>query len=187
MRMRPVVVGVLAVGLLTTSACSSDPPATREVAAGSSTSAQPDVSATTQRPSGPVPPILSFTADALNGTRFDAASLAGRPVLLWFWAPWCATCAGQAASVSDVSAKYKEKLGILGVAGLGDKAAMDKFVAELEVAGVTHVNDKTGGIWKRFSVAEQSTYVMLDASGKMVHRGWLDDVEFNKKIAALTA
>ena len=35
------------------------------------------------QPSGP----LSFTAELLGGGQLDGSSLAGRAVLLWFWAP----------------------------------------------------------------------------------------------------
>jgi thiol-disulfide isomerase/thioredoxin len=36
-----------------------------------------------------VPQTLAFTAHTVGGKRFDAASLAGKPVVLWFWAAWC--------------------------------------------------------------------------------------------------
>lgn len=35
-----------------------------------------------------VPEVLAFTATLVGGGSFDAASLAGRPALLWFWAPF---------------------------------------------------------------------------------------------------
>jgi cytochrome oxidase Cu insertion factor (SCO1/SenC/PrrC family) len=31
---------------------------------------------------------LDFTASTLDGTTLDAATLAGKPVVLWFWAPF---------------------------------------------------------------------------------------------------
>jgi thiol-disulfide isomerase/thioredoxin len=134
-----------------------------------------------------VPKVLSFSAETLQGRRYEAAALAGRPAVLWFWAPWCATCAGQAASITEVAEQYGDRLGVLGVAGLGDKKAMDEFVTDLEVGGVTHLNDKAGAVWRRFSVTEQSTYVLIDRDGRLVHRGWLDSVEFTERVAALVA
>ncbi len=35
-----------------------------------------------------VPAALQFSAPLVGGGDLEAASLAGRPVLLWFWAPW---------------------------------------------------------------------------------------------------
>lgn len=34
------------------------------------------------------PEALQFSAPLVGGGQIELASLAGRPVLLWFWAPW---------------------------------------------------------------------------------------------------
>jgi hypothetical protein len=34
------------------------------------------------------PDALAFSAPLIGGGDIEMASLAGRPVLLWFWAPW---------------------------------------------------------------------------------------------------
>ena len=33
------------------------------------------------------PDVLQFTATLADGGEFDGTSLAGRPAVLWFWAP----------------------------------------------------------------------------------------------------
>jgi thiol-disulfide isomerase/thioredoxin len=138
------------------------------------------------RAARPVPPILTFAAKTLEGRRYEAATLAGRPAVLWFWAPWCATCAGPGPTVAEVAQQYGDRLGVLGVAGLGDIAAMRGFVADTETGGVTHLNDRTGAVWRRFEVTEQSTFVLIDKSGRVVHTGWLDSVDFAQRVAAMT-
>jgi hypothetical protein len=35
-----------------------------------------------------VPEALGFTASLVGGGDIELTTLAGRPVLLWFWAPW---------------------------------------------------------------------------------------------------
>jgi hypothetical protein len=35
-----------------------------------------------------VPAALDFTAPLLGGGEIEMGQFAGRPVLLWFWAPW---------------------------------------------------------------------------------------------------
>ncbi len=36
----------------------------------------------------PTTTSLDFTGDTVDGAAFDAAELAGAPVVLWFWAPF---------------------------------------------------------------------------------------------------
>jgi thiol-disulfide isomerase/thioredoxin len=132
-----------------------------------------------------VPETLTFTGTTLDGKPFDAASLAGRPTVLWFWAPWCATCFGQAASVSDMQDEFGTKVNLLGVAGLGDAKEMKEFVADGQVGDVTHLNDQAGAVWKKFKISEQSTYVFLDRDGKVLSKGWMDSVDFEGKVAEL--
>jgi len=194
MRTRGAPVAVLAAALLMLAGCAPTPGTATEpvgdagAAAGQS---RPAAGKTGEPADGradlPVPKVLSFTADTLDGRRYEAAALAGRPALLWFWAPWCATCAGQAPTVSELAGRYSDRLAVLGVAGLGDKAAMDEFVTDLEVGAVTHLNDQAGSVWRRFKVTEQSTFVLINRDGKVVHKGWLDSVDVTERVAALVA
>ncbi|MEV6300316.1 redoxin domain-containing protein [Actinoplanes sp. NPDC051861] len=133
------------------------------------------------------PVALTFTGKTLDGAAFDAASLAGKPALLWFWAPWCATCASEAQSVGDIYDEYADRLGILGVGGLGTTDAMHEFVRDLEVEKVPHLADTPGKIWQRFGIAQQSWYVLIDPEGTIVYRGYLDDLELNKRVKEITA
>ncbi|WP_306827000.1 redoxin family protein [Catenuloplanes nepalensis] len=171
--------------LLALSACVSPPESWVPAAAPSaappvSSSAAPPVSSSAAssapEPTGPVPELLKFTGTTLDGESFDGTSLAHRPAVLWFWAPWCATCAGQGWTVAKQAPRYAGRVPIIGVAGLStDTGAMNKFVADYEVGGVPQINDGAGELWKRFEVTRQSYFVMIDASGEVVHKGWLDD------------
>jgi thiol-disulfide isomerase/thioredoxin len=132
-----------------------------------------------------VPASLKFTGTTLDGKPFDGASMAGHPVVLWFWAPWCATCAGEAPTVADAANQYKGKVDILGVAGMGPESDMHQFVTEQEVGNITHLADNAGVVWKRFGITEQSLYVMLDRTGKVVVKGFMDDQVFGKWMAKI--
>lgn len=136
-------------------------------------------------PAVPVPDTLAFTARTLDGAAFSGAGLAGRPVVLWFWAPWCATCASQAWTVAEVAPRYRETVPIVGVAGLGEQRAMKDFVTEFELAGTPQLDDRAGALWRRFEVVEQSTFVIIDRSGKVVHRGFLDGADLTRRVTAL--
>ncbi|WP_306213949.1 TlpA family protein disulfide reductase [Actinoplanes sp. RD1] len=133
------------------------------------------------------PRLLAFTGRTLDGTAYDAATLAGKPTILWFWAPWCATCASEAMSIADLHDEYGDRLNILGIAGLGGNAEMHEFVSDLEVGKVTHLDDEAGDIWRRFGITEQSTYVILDRDGRQVVASYLDDLQLTRQVRALVA
>ncbi|MGV9766106.1 TlpA family protein disulfide reductase [Micromonospora tulbaghiae] len=132
-----------------------------------------------------VPATLSFTGKTLDGTAFDAAALAGRPVVLWFWAPWCATCASQAWTVAEIAPAYRDTVPIVGVAGLGEQKAMKSFVTEFDLGGTTQIDDRAGALWRRFKVTEQSTFVVLDRTGRVVHQGFLDGEALTRQVETL--
>ena len=132
-----------------------------------------------------VPATLRFTGKTLDGADFDAAGMAGRPTILWFWAPWCATCASQAGSVTSVLQEYGDRLGILGIAGMGGNKEMHEFVSDLEVGGVRHLDDQAGVVWRKFGITEQSTYVLVDAAGRAVTTSYLDDQQLSAEVKTL--
>jgi peroxiredoxin len=158
----------------------ADAPASSTPAA-SSTDAGPATSAT-----GTVPSTLAFTARTVGGADFDGATLAGRPTVLWFWAPWCPTCAGQAAGVKSTAEQLAGKVNVVGVGGLDDEAAMTRFIGQWKLDGVPHLSDEAGVVWKKFGVTSQSTFVLLDSRGAVVHKGVLKGDDLLGRAGALT-
>jgi thiol-disulfide isomerase/thioredoxin len=156
---------MLAAGLIALTGCASSPSA----------------------PAAAVPDTLNFTGKTLDGATFDASTLAGRPALIWFWAPWCATCASEAQSINDLKDEYGDRLAIIGIAGMGTNTDMHRFVADLDVTTVPNLDDQAGVLWRRFGVTEQSTYVVIDRSGTVVATGYLDDLQLTDKVKSLVA
>lgn len=176
--------------VLALSACGNDPEVT--------TGATPTPSATTPDPSplpqdgatrtpapepGPVPEILDFRATTVEGEPFDARTLAGRPVLVWFWAPWCAVCRSQ---IDDVRAYAENQdLAVVGIGSLDSSEAIAGFADD--VPGVTHLSDEDGAVWKRFGITEQSSFVVLDADGtEVIRTGYSDDDGVAEAVADVT-
>ncbi|MGI5523138.1 TlpA family protein disulfide reductase [Micromonospora sp. CA-259024] len=181
---------VLTAALLATVSCTgtATPAPAAAGTAPATASAAPATATPTGSPSAapvPVPDVLRFTGTTLTGATFDAAQLAGRPVVLWFWAPWCATCASQAWTVAEIAPRYRDTVPIVGVAGLGGRKAMKEFVTEFDLAGMPQIEDGKGALWKRFEVTEQSIFVIIDRDGTIVHRGFLDGEALTAKVAAL--
>ncbi|MEU4369261.1 TlpA family protein disulfide reductase [Micromonospora chersina] len=186
---RLVTAAVLAATLPGAASCAVGPERATPVGvvAAASPAAAPAGSGSPAAPVVPdrVPETLSFTAKTLDGTAFSAAALAGKPVVLWFWAPWCATCASQAWTVAEIAPKYRDTVPIVGVAGLGEQKAMKEFVTEFDLAGTPQLDDRSGTLWRRFEVVEQSTFVIVDRDGRVVHQGFLDGESLTRQVDAL--
>lgn len=137
---------------------------------------------------GQVPASLAFTGTTLAGAPFDAAALAGRPVALWFWAPWCPRCRAAAPAVARVADRMEGKATVLGVAGLSDDVgSMRSFVSTTGTQGLTHLSDGAGQVWRKFGVTSQETFVLLGADGSVAYRGALDEDALGRRLAALAA
>lgn len=124
------------------------------------------------------PELLDFTSTTVDGDAFEGASLAGKPTVLWFWAPWCPTCRGQIPQVEQLASDHAGDLNVIGIGSLDSAEAISDFAGDVE--GVTHLEDVEGELWKRFEVAEQSSFVVLDADGTVTFEagyGGSDDLD----------
>ena len=109
---------------------------------------------------------LDFTAATVSGGELDLATLAGEPVVLWFWAPWCTVCRGEAPDVSEVAGELDD-VTFIGVAGRGEVDAMQGFVSDTKVTGFEHLADEDGSIWSRFGVASQPSFAFVSPDGSV--------------------
>lgn len=131
-----------------------------------------------------VPANVRFSGTTVDGKAFDGASLQGKPVLIWFWAPWCPTCHSQIPQVQRLAKQYDGQLSVIGVGSLDDTAAIKRFAAQ--VPGVTHLIDERGTVWKHFGVVEQSSFVLLDWRGEIKFRtGYGGSEALPDKVAAV--
>jgi thiol-disulfide isomerase/thioredoxin len=140
--------------------------ASSPVAPSTSTPSETGTEASSADPGGaeaPVPESLRFRAETVTGEPFEGAALAGRPVLLWFWAPWCPTCRSQIPQVQEIATRFGDDVHVVGVGSLDDAEAIEGFARE--VPGPTHLTDVDGTVWRHFGVVEQSSFVLLDADG----------------------
>lgn len=143
----------------------------------------PSQTSTASAPAAQVPEILKFTATTVDGKPFDGASVAGKPTVFWFWAAWCPKCKGDAAQVRDLAKLMAGRVNVVGVAGLGSgEQGMKNFVDGYQLTAFPQIADDSGDVWKRFKVPSQHYYVVLDASGKEIHRGPLTVAQLAEKL-----
>jgi thiol-disulfide isomerase/thioredoxin len=169
---------VLAAGVVLLAGCGGDAATTGAPAVTTSpaTSPAPPPSAAstsrpaTQAPSKPAttkPRTVELAGATVAGGSFDAAdTLAGKPAVLWFWAPWCTVCRREAPDVAKVAKDLDGRVTFVGVAGRGPVKDMKRFVDDTGVGGFEHVVDDDGSRWTRFEVSYQPAYVFVDAQGR---------------------
>lgn len=171
----PVLPALLAATALTLSGCGAQGNAPSSGATGTAGPTSASSSAAAQAGSGTatVPEALRFTGTTVDDQPFDAATLAGKPTVLWFWAPWCPTCKAQGPETAKVAAQFRGEANVIGVAGLDKPQAMKDFVTDTKVGAFPNLSDEAGDIWKKFKITQQSVYVILDKDGKTVFTGSL--------------
>ena len=133
----------------------------------------------------PVSKTYAFTAETVAGEAFDGATLAGKPTVLWFWAPWCPTCRAQIDGVSTLAQANAGSVNVVGVGGLDESAAIGDFAEDVPAQEVVQLSDPDGSVWRHFEITTQSSYVVLDADGTTVASGYLDDDELVDVVADL--
>jgi thiol-disulfide isomerase/thioredoxin len=128
---------------------------------------------------------LTFTATTVDGADFAAADLAGRPTVLWFWAPWCPTCVSQSPQVLALAEEHGDAVNVVGVAGLDGQEAMADFIEMTDTGGLTHLDDEEGAVWRQFGITAQSTFAVLDENGVVTYTGYLEADELADRVAEL--
>lgn len=171
--------------VLSLGACSAAPPA--------STSAPPAPAPQVSTLAAPAdvapgrPADLGWTATTVTGQPFDATSLKGRPVVLWFWADWCPICSSQISTVKKLVATYGKRVSVVGVGGL-DSSERTRSGEEV-LDGVTSLDDsRFGDVWRRFGVQEQAVFIVVDADGTITYNSTSDPERWTKvtsKVAAV--
>jgi thiol-disulfide isomerase/thioredoxin len=107
----------------------------------------------------------AFTAATLGGEDLDSGSFEGKDTVLWFWAPWCTVCRGEAPNVNAAAAALDGEVQVVGVAGRGQVSEMEDFVSDTDTGGLTHVIDESGEIWSSYEVVSQPTFAFIDDDG----------------------
>ncbi|MDE3724016.1 redoxin domain-containing protein [Nocardiopsis sp. N85] len=109
--------------------------------------------------------LPAFDAPTLDGQDLASTTLAGEPVVLWFWAPWCSVCRGEAGGVAEAAERYEGQVDFVGVAGLGEVEDMRAFTSDTDTDHMTHIIDEDGGIWSDFGVVGQPAFAFVNADG----------------------
>lgn len=106
-----------------------------------------------------------FSITRPDGTSVTLESLAGKVVLIDFWATWCGPCARDLDYVQSIAEEFdKDNFVLLGISTDEDEAKWKNHVAENRMIGI-QVRDTKHGVNDLFNVSGIPTYIILDGSG----------------------
>lgn len=118
--------------------------------------------------SGPLAPALH--AATLGGGDYDLAGTGGRPVLIYFWAPWCKFCAASADNLVRLRhLRDESSLEILTVVlDWQNLAEVRDYVARHELNLPVLLGD--GRVARAWHVQAFPTYYVLDSEHRIRRR-----------------
>lgn len=112
------------------------------------------------------PPITGTTFD---GQPFDLTDLRGDPVVINFWATWCAPCRAEIPELQTLYATYAaDGLHIVGVNLGEDDAAIQSWVDGFGM-GFTIVPDRERRVETRYRLRGQPSSYVVAPSGIITH------------------
>jgi cytochrome c biogenesis protein CcmG, thiol:disulfide interchange protein DsbE len=106
-----------------------------------------------------------FTLPALDGRMVSLRQLRGRPVLVSFFATWCAPCVEEAPSLETLARRLMDKATVLIVSVDEDLDALKKFYAQ--GTATTVVRDESRKVPESFGTSKFPESFLLDAGGKV--------------------
>jgi len=115
-------------------------------------------------------PLPARTLEGFGaGAPVDLAAYRGRPLVVNFWATWCAPCVDEMPAFQQVFTEVGDEVAFLGVDVADGARAAEPFVAELGISyDLARDPDRTFA--QEVGVFAMPTTLFVDAEGTIVHR-----------------
>ncbi len=115
--------------------------------------------------------VPEATLGALDGTEAKLSDFRGEPVVLNFWATWCAPCREEMPSLDRLQAEMGDRLEVVTVAtGRNSPAGIRRFFQEEGIEHLPMLTDPKQELARGMSVLGLPVTVILDADGREIAR-----------------
>jgi thiol-disulfide isomerase/thioredoxin len=105
-----------------------------------------------------------WTLEDLAGRPVSLAELRGRPVVIDFWATWCAPCEFQIPVLNQLEERYGERVEVIGIAvDVGGREVVAPFAAERGIGYRVVLGDE--GLAQRYGALGFPTLYVIRADG----------------------
>ncbi|HEU4428876.1 MAG TPA: TlpA disulfide reductase family protein [Myxococcota bacterium] len=130
-------------------------------------------------------PAPDFTLEALAGEPVTLSALRGKPVLVDFWATWCAPCEATIPVLVAFRKKYAERVHVLGVSVDWDRDAVAPFAEQHRMNYPVLFGDESLAL--AYGAPGFPTLFVVDAEGRIAdaHVGVMTLPELEASVAPL--
>jgi thiol-disulfide isomerase/thioredoxin len=117
---------------------------------------------------------MEIRGTLLNGKPFDQKSLAGKVVLVDFWATWCGPCVAEIPNVLEQYEKYhKDGFEVVGISLDQEREALEKFVEEQKLPWPILFEEPKGDGWQHplatfYGISGIPTVVLIGRDGNVI-------------------
>ncbi|HEY7269088.1 MAG TPA: TlpA disulfide reductase family protein, partial [Dehalococcoidia bacterium] len=112
---------------------------------------------------GNVAPDFEFSD--YTGRRFRLSDFRGHPVVLNFWASWCAPCKQELPAMSAVLRAYEGRLSVIGVNNGESYQTGKRFLDQVKADLTSYAYDPAQAVANKYAIAGMPTSFFIDADG----------------------
>ena len=128
----------------------------------------------------------NFEAQTLHGEEVSLEALQGKPIMLNFWATWCAPCRLEMLAIQGKYDLYSGELEILAINFDEPKEIVEAFEIELELS-FDIVMDPAAKIQNLYQVRGYPTSIFIDSKGiiQNIHIGILTQPQLDQYLSVI--
>jgi len=118
-------------------------------------------------------PAPAFEGKNIKGETVKLADLAGKIVVVDFWATWCPPCVAGLPKLAEMTAKHKDDGVVFLAVNLQEEPSVVKEFLDLKKLDINVVMDTDNAIMKKYKVEPVPQTVFIDRKGvvQVVHIG----------------
>lgn len=117
---------------------------------------------------------MEISGTLLNGQKFDQKTLAGKVVLVDFWATWCGPCVAEIPNVLEQYEKYhKDGFEVIGISLDQEREALEKFVGDQKIPWPILFEEPNGDGWQHplatfYGISGIPTVILIGRDGNVI-------------------
>ena len=126
-------------------------------------------------------PVPAFTVKTLEGREVSFASFAaGKPVLVDFWATWCAPCVQAMPELQRLHQRHAgQGFSVVGISIDEEHDRFEKFVKKKRPGYPIYLDATATPAWSTFHVRSIPAVFLVDSQGRIVQQ-WLGKVNMRE-------